>query len=815
MSHPAHVAPQPVDGIIGGAADDAPADHRALSASWVAVLTLALCVASEYKFRARAVDQTINGRIDPFIVIELSIYALVGLFLLRTMPCPPRLRAANRVQVTRWIYVGGLAASATYAAYPALAAGRAGELLVSAAFVQAVQRHATSQHLRLMASAFVVLVGASVLIGLLHRFPGPPVQRHRFTWLYLHQITAANYCGVAVVFCTALWLSKRRANRARREGRRRWSGIVYAALFVLIVAALLSTRTRSAIGATVVALLVYALLMTRDFRKRLDLLVVLTLSGVATLVAFGPQILGYVSRGEGGSKLATFNERTQLWSRAFAELARNPLFGHGIGSSHGLFLSTTGLGGAHDAAINVLTDAGVIGCFAWAAFLIVVLRAEMRLLKVARGPMEAPLLLALFAFLAVNSITTEGLGAPANVQQLMLFLSSAWVVILYREKTALTRARPSVRRVLALHPVADSYGSDRAFLSNVLAMRHHGLDVRVMIAEPGPLEDELAAHGLASTRLHAPVLRKSLLRPSELGRLVLVTPWRIASLARTFRRARADLAYVNTATLPHCIVAARLCGLPVVCHVHELESSIPRTLSRAVTLPLLGATSVLANSRATAEHLRRDWPVLGRRTAVVYNGIRAPRTLRPPRGVVRRIGVVGRLSARKGQDIAVAAVSALLHRGLDIELILVGDCFSGYESFEDEVRRAAQQWPDRIEMAGYRSDVWQVYEDLDLVLVPSRLEPFGNVAVEAALAGRPVIAARVGGLPEIVRDGVTGVLIEPDDADALARAIAGMVDDPMLTASYGRAAAADAALRFSPTEADDRLLSILFRSGPR
>jgi len=116
-----------VDGIIGGAADDAPADHRALSASWVAVLTLALCVASEYKFRARAVDQTINGRIDPFIVIELSIYALVGLFLLRTMPCPPRLRAANRVQVTRWIYVGVLAASATYAAYPALAAGRAGE----------------------------------------------------------------------------------------------------------------------------------------------------------------------------------------------------------------------------------------------------------------------------------------------------------------------------------------------------------------------------------------------------------------------------------------------------------------------------------------------------------------------------------------------------------------------------------------------------------------------------------------------------------------------------------------------------------------
>jgi glycosyltransferase involved in cell wall biosynthesis len=280
---------------------------------------------------------------------------------------------------------------------------------------------------------------------------------------------------------------------------------------------------------------------------------------------------------------------------------------------------------------------------------------------------------------------------------------------------------------------------------------------------------------------------------------------------RTFRGARADLIYVNTVTLPHCILAARLSGVPVVCHVRELESSIPRLLSRAITSPLLMATGVIANSRATAEYLRRDWWPLAGRTVVVYNGIAAPGEVPAPTSAVRKIGVVGRLSPRKGQDVAVEAVSALLSRGLDVELSLIGDCFSGYEWYESQLRQAASEHPSRIRLVGFESDVWRVYRDLDLVLVPSRLEPFGLVAVEAALSRRAVIAARVGGLPEIVRDGVTGILVEPGDAAALARAIESLVADPALAESYGREAQRAAAFRFSPDQAEDRLLAELHR----
>ncbi len=787
--------------------------QRRLPLGWVALVTVALCVASEYKFRTRAVDQTINGKVDPFIVFELGVYAIVGALLFWILRSPPRLRSTDLVATTRWIYVAVLTASVTYAAYPSLAAARAGELVVSAAFVQTVQGRATQRHLRVMARSFLGLVSLSVLLGLVHRFPHPRDQEHRFTWLYVHPINAANFLGIAAILSAALWLRSRRLARLRHPRRWGWSSGGYVILFLIFAAALVGTRTRMATAATALALLVYALLMTRVHRKRIDLLLVLGLGALAVLIVAAPQLSAFVSRGEGGAQLASLNRRTQLWSDAFDQIGKSPLFGHGIGSSHGLFLNATGLGGAHNGAIGVLTDAGAIGCLAWIVFLGVVLIGERRLLDVARGPMQAPLLLALSTFLLVNSITTDGLGAAANAQQLMFFLISAWVVVLARETSTVRAGQPrGPTRILAIHPVADRYGSDKAFVNTLVAMRRSGFEVSVMIAEGGPLERKLEDLGFPTTPLRTPVLRKRLLNPVALFRFTLTAPRLLLSLARTFHGASVDLVYVNTLTLPHCVLAARLACLPVVCHVRELESSIPRFLSRTLTFPILFSTRVIANSAATEAHLRSDWRRFGNRATVVYNGIEPPVVAPARPDSIRTIGVVGRLSPRKGQDIAIRAVAGLLGRGLDLELVLVGDCFPGYEWYEGQLREAASAHPGRIRLLGYRADAWEVYRGLDLVLVPSRLEPFGNVAVEAALAARPVIAAKVGGLPEIVRDGRTGILVEPDDPEAFAAAIESLVEQPARAYELAAEASVRARLQFSPREAEDRLAAILRRA---
>ena len=102
------------------------------------------------------------------------------------------------------------------------------------------------------------------------------------------------------------------------------------------------------------------------------------------------------------------------------------------------------------------------------------------------------------------------------------------------------------------------------------------------------------------------------------------------------------------------------------------------------------------------------------------------------------------------------------------------------------------------ELAGYRDDVETVLGAADAVVVPSkRPDPLPNAALEAAAAGLPVVAAAHGGLPEIVRDGRTGILVRPSDPAGLASALRALADDPVRAAALGAEAARDVRSRFA------------------
>ena len=104
---------------------------------------------------------------------------------------------------------------------------------------------------------------------------------------------------------------------------------------------------------------------------------------------------------------------------------------------------------------------------------------------------------------------------------------------------------------------------------------------------------------------------------------------------------------------------------------------------------------------------------------------------------------------------------------------------------------------------GRVSPVAEVYERNAIVVVPSRGEGFGMVALEAAERGRPAIVSRVGGLPEIVADGETGVVVPPEDPETLAAAIVALARDPGRVRSFGSAARARALGSFSEGAAAD------------
>ena len=103
-----------------------------------------------------------------------------------------------------------------------------------------------------------------------------------------------------------------------------------------------------------------------------------------------------------------------------------------------------------------------------------------------------------------------------------------------------------------------------------------------------------------------------------------------------------------------------------------------------------------------------------------------------------------------------------------------------------------------VEFVGYRPMTAAVMRYISVVVVPSRYEPFGIVAVEAMASGRPVVASAVGGLSEIVADGRTGLLVPPGDPDRLAGALSRLLDLPDVRAAMGSAARQRVAEKFSP-----------------
>lgn len=342
-----------------------------------------------------------------------------------------------------------------------------------------------------------------------------------------------------------------------------------------------------------------------------------------------------------------------------------------------------------------------------------------------------------------------------------------------------------VRSVLVVHPSPDLYGSDRQLLESVEAMVSEKWRVVVSLPRSGPLVELLHERGAEVDIVEVPVLRKSMMRPAGLVRLALRIPVSIYRLRRLIRRAAPDVVYVNTLTIPTWVVASRLAGTPALCHVHEAEEQGSRLSRTSIALPLLFAQHIVVNSAAAGRALSDVLGRLAGRIQIIHNGIAVPADQSsPPRsrrpGDPAVVALVARLSPRKGIDVALEAVAELRAAGRHVGMIVCGTAFEGYEWYETQLRDRIAR-PDlagHVELRGYVHPTWPVLGAADVVIVPSRAEPFGNTAVEAMLACRPIVASDVQGLAEVIEDGRTGLLVPPDDPTILALGIAHVLDDP-------------------------------------
>jgi glycosyltransferase involved in cell wall biosynthesis len=158
------------------------------------------------------------------------------------------------------------------------------------------------------------------------------------------------------------------------------------------------------------------------------------------------------------------------------------------------------------------------------------------------------------------------------------------------------------------------------------------------------------------------------------------------------------------------------------------------------------------------------------------------------------VGWIGRMTGVKRTDDVLLAVRALRERGVDTVLCMVGD---GPD--RDAVERRAHQLGivrDSL-FLGYQEEVASYYAAFDALILPSANEGTPVSAIEALAGGRPVVATRVGGVPDVVRDGVDGFLVEPGDVDAMAERLSALAADPPLRHRMGEAGRASVHERYS------------------
>jgi glycosyltransferase involved in cell wall biosynthesis len=266
---------------------------------------------------------------------------------------------------------------------------------------------------------------------------------------------------------------------------------------------------------------------------------------------------------------------------------------------------------------------------------------------------------------------------------------------------------------------------------------------------------------------------------------VLRLAWLIACAARD-----AGLIYANS---PKALLVASIARVvkrkPVIWFLQDLLDEThfsARSIRLLVRVANRTAGRVLTNSKATAA----AYLAAGGRgdlVRVAYYGFDPARFTDSSANVAAMrtdlklnnsflVGVFGRITPWKGQDIV---VRALAHVPSVVALFVGDEEDAGYAN---ELRLLARELgvAERVRFLGFREEVPQLMRLVDCVVHASTdPEPFGRVIVEGMLAGRPVIATRAGGVPEIIEDGVSGILVPPGNPDELAAAIVRVLSDPV------------------------------------
>jgi len=377
-----------------------------------------------------------------------------------------------------------------------------------------------------------------------------------------------------------------------------------------------------------------------------------------------------------------------------------------------------------------------------------------------------------------------------------------------------------VRRVLFVNPGRDLGGAERSLLLLLGTLPQFGVEPTVAVFGSGPFYAALAQLQVPTIVLDVPTRLRRASRytlPRRVATAALFALYTMPSamrLARLARRVGADLLHSN-GLKAHVLagLAGHLVRRPVVWHLRDFPPDgvvgrLFRTAARR--LPAL----VVANSEAVAAAVRSP-DSTGPTVITLRNPVDLERfrplpiagRIRSELGLATEtplVGMIAHLTPWKGHEDFLAIARVVGDAIPAARFVVVGGPIyetEGHVGYAQALHRRASELGlgERMRFLGTREDVPDILAALDvLVHCPTAPEPFGRILAEAMAVGRPVVAARCGGIPEIVRDGEHGYLIAPRDIAAFSAAVVRLLRDRDLGARLGAAGRRQAEALFSP-----------------
>jgi glycosyltransferase involved in cell wall biosynthesis len=348
----------------------------------------------------------------------------------------------------------------------------------------------------------------------------------------------------------------------------------------------------------------------------------------------------------------------------------------------------------------------------------------------------------------------------------------------------------STTTILHVHYPSDLYGASRSLLRLTSTIDRSRFTPVVILQGDGPLRERLMEAGVTVELVpRLCVVERSKMTPLGIIRLTVEFVVSVKEIIRLIRRHRAGIVHTNTGIIVSPAFAAYVAGVPHIWHIRDWFGEFRGLWG-------LFSRYIVSFSRyviCVSHPIAAQFPASPR--VIVRNNGFDVREFDVPREALRRdfrarwsigeeefvVGTVGRIKfVRKGQETLVQALAQLRNGGMGVRGLIVGSVFPGNEDHLDRLKAliSGLGLDGQIVLAGELSDPRPAYAAMDVFVLPSaQPEPFGGVVMEAMAMSLPVIGTRIGGTPEQIVEGETGMMYLPSDAPALAQRIVELYRD--------------------------------------